>query len=320
MSQTIQCKIDSCLPDSKTLLVHLQQSGHQWLELYNNARELNTHVQLCMLTADIENYFPAIRKEKLFTAINAIVPQHFNANCAFVVIQSIELLMKSKHVVIGEQIFFKLDSLSIGEYIATGCASIYRFFYLDTCVEQIALKYNVLMLYFKGYIDDLFSVLLGAYNDIGNFKDEISKVDDSIRLPDINLSTSSVDYLDLTIMCDGSAFTTKTFRKPTFVPQYICPWSYHRDSHKQGIFTTESTRFLINDSCSADFDRDVKLLSHHLPARGYPLQRVNFDLEKRAAFFTKFANRSHHTSFVEKVVVATRTLCLWATTIHFSRD
>ena len=93
-----------------------------------------------------------------------------------------------------------------------------------------------------------------------------------------------------------SAGQTRTYRKPTFVPQYIPSWSFHRDCQFTGIYKTEAVRYLVNTNVESDFNRNITQLLHFLSIRGLAVDANDvcnvYDVSRRNDYLSKIENRS----------------------------
>ena len=102
---------------------------------------------------------------------------------------------------------------------------------------------------------------------------------------------------------------TRTYRKPSYIPQYLPAISVYPSCQKAAIYKGEVSRFLVNTSPQneADFHSDVALLHHHLSKRGHTVPAAHaYDSERRQNLLSRLENRVS----VRRVGVFSHTLIL----------
>ena len=219
-----------------------------------------------------------MKLDKLFIALKKVLELFIdNGHVINFLLQACDFLLNNKFVVsdtFGTRaedliILHKCESLSIGEYIATACSSIYRYYWFDLPLLQWRPAVGTFdLLLYRAYIDDTFGIIVTTQDIFDQFIKAIKGFESSIEITLVS-SLTSVDYLDLSISIDNSVFNTVTYKKPTFQPQYIPVWSYHRPSSISGIYKTEATRYQLNTNLNADFVTNINLLQSNLWKRGF---------------------------------------------------
>ena len=117
----------------------------------------------------------------------------------------------------------------------------------------------------------------------------------------IDHSLHSVAYLDLQIVIERDAsghsrILTDLYRKPTFAPQYLVPWSYHKPCQVRGTLITEALRYLAVCDDVKNFDMHITELLRYMSMRGTSptpseLTKMSHSIDKRASFLHKMSIR-----------------------------
>ena len=153
----------------------------------------------------------------------------------------------NKYFRIGDKIYRKKCSLSIGETLGTNAANILRHTSLAPVVENCD---NVR--WFRGYVDDCIIEWQWTCIEFLDFQQRLACIDAQqfeFTYSDFVNSPRSVDFLDLTIEINVDlTIATSTYQKPTFVPQYLHFQSRPPHSHKNSIYKSECHRYLVNTS------------------------------------------------------------------------
>ena len=187
----------------------------------------------------------------------------------------------------------KLDSLSIGERIATDAANVHRHFTFRDVISQAYLKGFIERFY--GYVDDT-AMILNSQDPIKIqiFEQVLNAVSPDEFTWTFQWSTTTLDFLDLTLLVSENRLHTYTYTKPGQNPQYLHCLSAHRKSQKTSIAKTEAMRFLVNNSTEAGFRADMQRLKNRLAVRGYPVSffiSPQYDVIKRENTIKRLASR-----------------------------
>lgn len=276
----------SVILDSKHILTHLE---------FN---KLTPSSSSHFISADLVSYFDRIKIASLKQSLEIRVRQFFGnrRDVAVFVCKVLDLLLAFKYVVVGGVLYQKTDSLSTGEKVATDCANIHR----DVQFEPVLDQFNSYIDVFWGYVDDCAVHFLGPTPLLHDFLQALSSVDPVQFEWEFKISATKLVMLDLEIVkaddfhASGGVHTC-TYRKPSFRAQYLPPSSSHRLSTKTAIVKGEVNRFLLNDSSSAAFDKDVARFKKDLKQRGYTFaDSLNFSYnpDKRANLLKKLHART----------------------------
>ena len=122
---TVQIKIKTCIRDSRAVLCAYDKTNIQIPSFKFRYKPL-------LFSADVRDFFNQIDLVDLIVALDAAIDAFVDSiNVAKFIRDSVAILLKSKFIMIKKQLFRKRRSLSIGEYIATACASICTWHWFD---------------------------------------------------------------------------------------------------------------------------------------------------------------------------------------------
>ena len=258
---SIQTKIVTCAKDSRAVIC-------KYMELTENFVHHKPVSRTLLWSADIVDFFNKIDLPTLMEAINFAISLYVqNVMVAKFISSTVEVLLHSKFVILDGEVWHKKQSLSIGEHIATAAASIFRWYVLDRPVLEWFSQQNIVSHFYTGYVDDLHGLIELPESQFVNVMDFMNRLHPSIALEG-GASHTSVDFLDLTVYTEcGEVFQTKLYKKPSFCPQYVPSWSFHRPVCVHGVFKGEANRYLMCCSESSVFDKELSTLIVNLKKR-----------------------------------------------------
>ena len=129
------------------------------------------------------------------------------------------------------------------------------------------------------YIDDIFGIWLDGEQSLREFHTKANSIHHQIQV-DLRLSTSSLDFLDVTVKLNEGKLETDLFTKPTDSKSYLQFDSDHPKHVKKAIPFGLGTRLKRICSRSDDYLRHKRELKARLMDRGYPGHLIDKELEK----------------------------------------
>ena len=189
-------------------------------------------------------------------------------------------------------VLHKLQSLSIGEHIATAFANILRHSLTLNVIQ------NPIVQLHYGYVDDTLSVLVCQRSDVDAFSEDMNNEIAPMRWTH-EISSTRMNFLDIDVKCLVSnsrvvTFETSMYRKPNFQPHFLSVLSNHPSGHKHGIFKCEAHRALMLCSKQIHFDSCITQILLFLEDAGYSARCfpvVSFSSSRRSSYLSKIASR-----------------------------
>ncbi|KAL3790505.1 hypothetical protein ACHAWO_010636 [Cyclotella atomus] len=183
------------------------------------------------------------------------------------VLDAMVIIMKNNIFEFGTCYFLQLVGTAMGTSAAVMWATLY-FAYHE--VHTLIPNHGQFLFYFKRFIDDMFGIWIGnttnhwsAFcNDVNNFGELTWDIFDQ------KLS-SSVDFLDLTLIIRGNKIVSRTFQKKMNLYLYIPPTSAHPAGCIKGTVFGLIRRYYAQNTFQRDFVHFVKLLYRRLLLRGW---------------------------------------------------
>ena len=263
------------LPFISTTPSYLRNSG----DLIPTLRSIIPSDDLWFVTGDVESLYPSINLQDLQSllllkfplikehATKAQVPFASSLNRrAFTLL--VRGLLLSQHVCFNDRIFRQTTGIPMGTQASPQLANFFMHF-LET--SSIAHPPNVLI--FKRYIDDYFILWRGERADLQVFLDHLQSQKTYIKI-NWNLSTNSVDFLDLHIFKLPSSIGFCTHQKELNKYLYIPFSSFHPPATLRGWIKGELIRYCRNSSSLTSFENTRRLFFLRLRQRGYPPQTI----------------------------------------------
>ncbi|XP_072007089.1 uncharacterized protein [Engystomops pustulosus] len=157
------------------------------------------------------------------------------------------------------------------------CAPSYANLFLGWWEENVVYRLEAYKTKVSGwfrYIDDILLLWTGSSEDCVGFISELNNNPWNIKLTS-TLSTTTVDFLDISISYNHPTLTTSLFRKQTATNNLLHFSSFHPRHLKNGIPTGQFLRLKRNCSDQSDFRRHARELTHRFQERGYPQKIIS---------------------------------------------
>ena len=171
--------------------------------------------------------------------------------------------------------YLQTNGVSMGSKCAPSVACLY----MADFEKRFVYPYVTQPLLWKRYIDDIFIIWTHGDTALDAFVAYLNNCHSSIKFT-VTKSTTSVDFLDLTVKKTTNGISTELFIKPTSSLAYL-----HRNScHPRHVFTSlpygEFLRVRRNCSDNASFDLYAARLKQAFCNRGYDPQEIQTALDK----------------------------------------
>lgn len=138
---------------------------------------------------------------------------------------------------------------------------------------------QLLPLFYKRYIDDIFMIWPHGESDLLNFIRDFNVIHPNIKFSHI-YSKTNINFLDVMVELNGDTLKTKLYRKPTDRQQYLHFKSSHPKHCKTSIPFSQAHRLRRICSDLNDFDRNADNLKAVLTKQSYPAPIVDRAIER----------------------------------------
>jgi len=242
-STWLDYKMKSLLPFVKT---HLKNST----TVVQETKGLTLPKEAKLFSADATSMYTNIGTDNGITSIEAFIqdniqniPHEFPTE---LFLQFLELVMKNNVFTFGGSYWLQLSGLAMGTPAACAYATISYGQHKNSVILE---KNGSNLLYFKRYIDDVFSIWLPPPTQKQatweSFKQDLNNWGTLSWV--IENPSSETNFLDLNIKIIDSKIVTATFQKPLNLYLYLPTNSAHPPSCFKGLITGELKRFWLQN-------------------------------------------------------------------------
>lgn len=241
------------LPDSRTLIKQLD----------NVAVASNS----ILVTFDVEDMYPSIDSAAAILHCAAAAP----GSARMLVEQLLQFVLSNTFCQRGGVVYQQTSGVTMGTACAPPVANIYMATAFEAAARQQSASWP--RFYFR-LIDDGFFVWEGSQAALAAFIALLGGLLPNIRLT-FQQHSRRIQYLDVWIekgvaAADGTVrLLLSTYQKPHNKYLYIPAQSHHRTRVFRGFIRAELLRYLVTNTCAADFERVRALFWQRLIDRGY---------------------------------------------------
>jgi len=259
--QPIMKSFRTFIQDSNELILHLDSMKFQ--------------KDVVFFTADVVNLYPLIDINAGLTELTEALNLHNTPNSDFI-IKLAKWTLNNNYFTFDNKIFKQTKGVAMGQSIAVSFACIYMSMLEMKCFKKCkSLRPSFQFpLYFKRYIDDIFSIWKSR-SDAEFFNSEMNKK----MHPNIELTSTfsnfSCIFLDVQIF-KGSSFAHSglldvvLYQKPINKYQYIPYTSFHTRHVFKSFISSELNRYICKCTSPHDFLSIKRQFYTRLIRRGYP--------------------------------------------------
>ena len=126
--------------------------------------------------------------------------------------------------------------------MVTRMAPCYANIFMTELDENFLSGYPYKPLTYYRYIDDIFVIWSHGFDLLQNFINSINNQHSNIIFTS-NISTTSVNFLDVTIGLHGGHISSKTYTKSTDTHEFLLYNSFHPRHNKQSIIYSQFLRY-----------------------------------------------------------------------------
>lgn len=175
----------------------------------------------------------------------------------------------------NSQYFRQISGTAMGTKMAPSYANIFMGKLESQYLSQCPLK----PLFYKRFIDDIFFIWTHTEEELLRFIDNYNTVHPNIEFSH-TYSQTEINFLDVTVAIEGNELTTKLYRKPTDLQQYLHYGSDHPRHCKNGIPYSQAHRYKRICKNETDFDDSARNLKKVLEEQKYPPRIIDDAIQK----------------------------------------
>ena len=212
--------------------------------------------------------------------------------------QLIKFILENNVFSFNDEYFLQVCGTAMGTKMAPCYANIF----MAELDENFLSGYPCGPLAYYRYIDDIFIIWSHGLDLLQDFANSINNQHSNIIF-NSNISTTSVNFLDVTIDLHGGNISTKTYTKSTDTHAFLSYNSFHPRHIKQSIIYSQFLRYKRICSNEKKFFNDATKLFKYFLARQYPFSDILHHFNKVKQIdrhkLLSYTSKQHHSNICQ---------------------
>ena len=236
----------------------------------------NIPVNTILVTIDVCSLYTNIpHKDGIRATTRALEKREDKSVPTEVLIRLLNFILKKTAFKFNKKIFEQIFGTTMGTTMAPN--------YSIITVDELETNFLETQVYrpllWKRFIDDIFALWCWGEKSLKEFISELNNFHPTLKFT-AEYSTTQINFLDVTIIKDGTELHTTVYNKPTNANNYLHYHSCHARSQKDNIPYAQALR--IRKICSRieDFEKHVSILKSNLLHKKYPQSILDNAIEK----------------------------------------
>jgi hypothetical protein len=226
-----------------------------------------------LVTGDVCSLYTNMRMDRTIETTRLALRKHpVKGRPDSQIIDLLDITLRNNDFVFNGEIYLQICGTAMGKTYAPGLADIY----LEEFDEVACNGFHIRPLLFFRFLDDTFFVWPGTLDQLREYEMFLNNIIEGITIT-LNVSTTSVDFLDTTIYKaaadvthnDEATLLTKVFFKETDTHQLLHRDSFHPRHTTKGVLKSQILRFQRISSTYEDFSAACLILFRSLKKRKY---------------------------------------------------
>ena len=217
---------------------------------------------------DIEELYPSIDQQHLRQQIDVTVHSSgiHSYKQRLLVLEMISIVVQNQQIQHKGECFLAILGLATGLAAGVFFANLYLVQQDIEILKQL-INLNIHCKLYKRYIDDVCMIVKAS--SIERIATIANSWHRNIRWKLAAFGTDAIPFLDMSLSISSGRVSSKLYRKPSAIYQYIPAASCHPPSVFTGIAAGETNRILRRCSDSSDARKEIQFLRRKLEARGH---------------------------------------------------
>lgn len=187
----------------------------------------------------------------------------------------LHLVLEYNHFEFDNTHYHQINGTAMGTKMAPTYANIF----MASLETEFIQKRCPKPILYKRFLDDIFFIWNNDEASLKEFISEINSLHPSIKLT-YQISTESINFLDVTLMLDQGSVSTTLYRKPTDRQQYLHFYSSHPRHCKTSIPYSQAHRYRRICSGRDDFEKHAEELKTSLIGQKYPEEIIDDAIQR----------------------------------------
>jgi hypothetical protein len=186
-----------------------------------------------------------------------------------------EIVLTSNCFEFNEQFYEQVQGTAMGTAMAPNYANLF----MDSFERRFLSTQTYKPLLWLRFIDDILMIWPHDSVLLDQLLEDINQFHQTIKFTS-EISTTHVNFLDLTIMKIDNRLETKSYHKPTDAHTYLHYSSCHPTSQKTSIPYSQFLRMKRNSTLETDAEDSIRKLRQAFNKRGYPNEILEKNYQK----------------------------------------
>lgn len=270
-------------------------------DFINKLNNINGEIQKdhILVVADVSSLYTNIpHKDGLTAMFEALENRENKYPSSDTFVKLAKIVLEKNTFQFNKNFYTQLQGTAMGTKMAPN----YAILFMDWLERNLIASSDKKPMVWWRYIDDIFFIWTHGQEALQNFQNHANAFHDSIKFT-FEASTTSVNFLDVTITKTENEISTDLYIKPTDTRQFLHYDSCHPIEHRLPIAYSQALRIrrICSDEKRAKFH--IQELRHALIRRGYPRGRVQKQIDKALVKDRSELLRRRTTETEEKKVV-----------------
>lgn len=229
-----------------------------------------------LLTLDITSLYTNISHERGLNALrhylaargDAIPPSEF-------LVEMASYVLKYNYFSFDKDFFLQISGTAMGSIFAPNYANLFMGFFEYCYVfnfERNPFCSRILKWY--RYIDDIFCIFLGDYDEVCEFVSILNDFVDDLKFT-VEVNVTRVHFLDMWVQKNEGQLITTLFTKETDRNTLLLATSFHPTALKKGLPKSQFFRLRRICHSDADFIEKSEIMKKKFLDRGYPSEWID---------------------------------------------
>ncbi|XP_056413371.1 uncharacterized protein LOC130356211 isoform X2 [Hyla sarda] len=230
--------------------------------------------QTLLVTCDVESLYSNISHKDGVKAVDNFFQQQVSRDREFDVflLRLLDFVLKHNFFTFDGRYYLQVSGTKMGARCAPSYANLFLGWWEGAHVYPSP-YFNKVLRWFR-FIDDVFFLWQGSREECLEFISFLNNNDLNIHLT-TNISSVSVEFLDIQLTVADGRLETKLFRKLTATNSLLHFTSFHPSHTLSGIPTGQFLRVKRNCSNNQDFREQCNELTSRFNQKGYPKKIIS---------------------------------------------
>ncbi|CAJ0946809.1 unnamed protein product, partial [Ranitomeya imitator] len=274
LSRYVDVHLQKCM---QLIPAYLKDTGHT-LEIL---KEIKWNKKYILGTLDIKSLYTVINQEKGCEAAEYFLGSlgTYTQTQIQYILDCIKFILQHNYFVYEDQHYLQTWGTAMGTRFAPSYANIYVAKWEESYIISEGRLHPGLVTW-RRFIDDILFIWDGPRSDLDRFIAGLNSNQYGLEFTP-NISTTSINFLDLNIYVDNNQLHTKCHRKEVDSNSFIQITSCHLPVWLANVPKSQYTRIRRNCSNMVDYDREANHLTQQFMDKGYSkplLEKAQYDV------------------------------------------